>query len=377
MYLTALAISDLIVLYSGLLRWWLIHLLDIDIRLLREIGCKIDWYLIFASTELSSWLLVAVTCERIISTTWPHKVRVCCTQRTALVTIATMSLMIYGGSIHLLYGVGINKFDIHNIKNKSLNTKNDLDQSTGSLSLRSTVTIETSQADSKNGSQNTSDGKVYCSGSVAHPDYRDFFIFIYPWVDLFLYFAIPAIILAGGEVLIIKRLMESHRMRKNMSKVQTTTTTKYSDKSSSIAIMLLTVNAVFIICTTPVCIYLVGMPYWVDPAVGFTVTQEILWTVINLLMYLNHTINFILYFLSGARFRRNVKNFFSRRETDLSFVLRDMSEDRMGMSRRRHFVTGSENGDSNSVKLGMSRVQSVNTIGTDSEYYISDITVAV
>ncbi|XP_052778115.1 thyrotropin-releasing hormone receptor-like [Mya arenaria] len=72
-YLIAMAFADLMVLYTGLLRWWMIHSFGIDISLLGNVGCRLIWFFVFASPQLSSWLLVAVTCERIISTKWPHK----------------------------------------------------------------------------------------------------------------------------------------------------------------------------------------------------------------------------------------------------------------------------------------------------------------
>jgi hypothetical protein len=37
------------------------------------------------------------------------------------------------------------------------------------------------------------------------------------------------------------------------------------------------------------------------------------WAIVNMLAYLNCTLNFVLYFLSGSRFRQEVKDFFRRK----------------------------------------------------------------
>lgn len=333
--------------------------------------CLINRYLIFSSTELSSWLLVALTFERIISTTWPYKVRMFCTPKTALVTILTLWLIIYGGSAHLLYGTGIEQQDVGNLSRSELVSR---DQSTGSISLRTSVTFGTPVLNTGNGSAYafTDDGR-FCGALTENQAYKDFFKFVYPWIDLFLYIAIPAIILAVGEVLIVRKLLESRKMRQNMSTVRAATTLRNTDKSMSIALMLVVVNAVFILCTTPIGVYLVCMPYWVDAKVGFTETQEVIWTIVNLLMYLNHTINFILYFLSGARFRRSVHNFFARNQTGISFALREVnsSEERTQAADRRSPMNGSHRSSVDDSKPDVERM-SINTIGTSvSEYYIN------
>ncbi|WAR14786.1 FMAR-like protein, partial [Mya arenaria] len=362
-YLTALAVSDLIVLFF-----------------------------IFASTELSSWLLVAVTCERIISTMWPHKVRVLCTRRSAFYVILSLVVTIYGGTSHILFGMhlgsvmveehgfnnhtqfpnstsivkaflnstesGVSNSSFSQNKITDLNrflattqghstTSNDIHSSFATittLNIDASATMST-ESFTKVSFHNMSSPPIpsveathtqnryviqtTCSPLKDH-SYADFFNFIYPWVDLLMYFLIPAVILVIGDIIIIRKIIESRTLRKLMLHIDSSAR-KLHDKSASVTMMLLTVNAVFVLCTTPISIFLIGMPYWVDSAQGFTSVQAIGWAIVNLLMYLNHAINFILYFLSGTKFRQKVMDMFYRkkiqRAQSLSLSQRESNSD--------------------------------------------------
>lgn len=145
--------------------------------------------------------------------------------------------------------------------------------------------------------------------------YADFFNYFYQWMDFFLYFFIPACMLGVGEVLILRTIFESRRLRRTLThRHLSNSSTHSSDKTNYLTIMLLTVNAVFIICVTPIQIFLIGMPYWMDPVAGFSNNQQVTWAIVNLLMYLNHSVNFILYFLSGAKFRKKFFDLFRRQK---------------------------------------------------------------
>ncbi|XP_052820166.1 FMRFamide receptor-like [Mya arenaria] len=281
-----------------MVRWWIIYVFDIDVRLFGDVGCRLHWFFIFASTELSSWLLVAVTCERIISTMWPHKVRVLCTRRSAFYVILSLVVTIYGGTSHILFGMHLGSVMV---EEHGFNNHTQFPNSTSIV-------------------------KAFLNNH----SYADFFNFIYPWVDLLMYFLIPAVILVIGDIIIIRKIIESRTLRKLMLHIDSSAR-KLHDKSASVTMMLLTVNAVFVLCTTPISIFLIGMPYWVDSAQGFTSVQAIGWAIVNLLMYLNHAINFILYFLSGTKFRQKVMDMFYRkkiqRAQSLSLSQRESNSD--------------------------------------------------
>ena len=66
LFLTVLAFSDLLGLYSGLLRQWVIYLFKTDVRHVSEAGCKINAWLVYSSLDYSAWIHIIVTWERVI-----------------------------------------------------------------------------------------------------------------------------------------------------------------------------------------------------------------------------------------------------------------------------------------------------------------------
>lgn len=267
MYLTALAISDLLVLWTGLLRQWINYTFDIDIRKLSENGCKFHVFLVYFGTQCSSWILVAVTSERFIGVWLPHKVKRGCTPRIAGIVIAVIVVCLMLLNVHWFYGMG----------NVSIAFGNET---------------------------------AHFSCYPVYDHYMDFIGFKWPWVDLCVFCLVPFTILMTGNIsIIIRVLISKHKTRKQIAPNGRATNTKNPDKTSQLTAMLMTLNIVFLICVTPISIYLIGEPYWLTES---TTAAEyslfvLWWAIVNIFMYLNNTINFVLYFLSGSRFRQEVK----------------------------------------------------------------------
>jgi len=249
--------------------------------------------------------------------------------------VLTMTLIIFGGNTHILYGTKLytEYTNTSNLNNSlSLNQTSSLKhipsfdhrgfndpqsfQTSVSSSASDTDTVELNTEIPELGDMNkvsnltnqtTSEGHRVCK---ARPDglYPDFFDYVYPWIDTGSYFLLPALCISIGEAVIIHEIYKSRRIRRTM--LQKDQKGKRRDRTSSVTIMLLTVNAVFIVCTTPISVFLIGMPYWTKTSKDHP-RDSIAWAIVNLLMYLNHTVNFILYFLSGARFRRKLRELFS------------------------------------------------------------------
>ena len=77
--------------------------------------------------------------------------------------------------------------------------------------------------------------------------------------------------------------------------------------------MLLSVSVVFVLLTLPTSIYLLFPVTWLyefdSPHQEAQVNLG--WAVCNMLVCVNHSINFLLYCISSTLFRRQVKNIFS------------------------------------------------------------------
>ncbi|WAR24765.1 NMUR1-like protein, partial [Mya arenaria] len=269
-YLAALAVSDLLVLYSGLLRQWMKYMYDVDIRQLTVAGCKVNIFLVYFSTQCSSWLLVAVTCERFIGVWLPHRVKQGCTQRTALLVIGVIVVCITLLNAHFFYGFGNISYVV-----------------------------------------NGTAREVMCSTKYTH--YYNFVTLTWPWIDLCFFFLVPFTVLVMGNISIIARVcMSKYKIRNQIVPSGLTTRQTQKDKTSHLTAMLMTLNVVFFICVSPICIFFISRPYWLKyiKTPYDTAIVMLWWAVINCFMYLNNTLNFVLYFLSGSRFREETKMLF-------------------------------------------------------------------
>ena len=77
--LSALAAVDTSVLYTALLRQWILNLTDNQLNVrdsLGPISCKLHLHLTYFLQQLSSWTLVVVTVERTVCVAMPLKAKV-------------------------------------------------------------------------------------------------------------------------------------------------------------------------------------------------------------------------------------------------------------------------------------------------------------
>ena len=110
-YLTALALSDTAMLYSGTLLMWSRKVLDYDIFASHVVVCKLGIWVMNTAAALSAWLLVALTAQRAASVVWPHRVSLICTHQKSVVTIVVITSACGVLQIHTLYGFGLVEFD--------------------------------------------------------------------------------------------------------------------------------------------------------------------------------------------------------------------------------------------------------------------------
>ncbi|CAG2249458.1 unnamed protein product [Mytilus edulis] len=106
-YLLILSSADLLVLYTGLLRYWIIMAFDIDIRLHSDFICKLHAFLVYFSLDFASWILVAVTMDRCISVMRPLKARLCCTHNVSKVIVVVLVVAMVFINSHLFFTVEI------------------------------------------------------------------------------------------------------------------------------------------------------------------------------------------------------------------------------------------------------------------------------
>ena len=270
-YLTTLACTDLLVLWTGLLRQWIKYLFKIDVRHLSQFGCKLHVFLVYAGTQMASWILVAVTTERFIGVWCPHKVKMGCTPATACTVVTIICILISCLNAHWFFGVGELELTFGNV-----------------TQTYKCVTLFDS--------------------------YGEFLHFIWPWVDMCVFGLIPFVILVFANSAIVIKVVLSHKKSRSIVAParRGSKQNKSNSKSSQLTAMLLTINTVFLLCVTPISIYLIGEPIWIKSVktIEEYAIFTLWWAIVNSFMYTNHTVNFMLYFLSGSRFRQEVKALF-------------------------------------------------------------------
>lgn len=259
-YLNALAISDIVILIFGPFCDWLEDMLEVVLSNYGQFACKLQTFLQYSSSSTSSWLLVAVTIERAISVTLPHRVRSSCTTRVALIVVIVTWVVLYMANLHFLLGFG--------------HTHNKL-----------------------------------CK-AVASNDYIQFSKYVFPWVDFCLCFACPGILLLIGNIVIIFQLTQYQSRQKHLANGPTST-------NCSVSIILIVVNFVFLVTTGPIYIYTILLPYLIrqytpDQVVSL---QNFWGPMLNSLWETNAALNMVLYVLTGSRFREELYQLLCCRKT--------------------------------------------------------------
>ena len=263
-YLVTLAISDTVILLCGPLRNWIKFTWEKDVRYYSDSSCKAQLYFTYLSIHFSSWLLVAITMERVASVVFPHKVRVGCTPRNATVVIFVM--------LFILGGLGL----VHPIIQ-------GLESARGSIKCAPTT--------------------------IEYTKFRDD---VYVWMDFFLSFGFPFLFLVIGNAIIIYRLNKSRLQQKKMN-VSRGDGKKSGRDMRSLSILLVALSAIFLLTMTPVNVFAIVYPYKFeallkikDPyeqwyAYHFLLYQH---AIVNIVGYTNASFNFIMYVLTGTKFRR-------------------------------------------------------------------------
>lgn len=288
-YLTILSFGDLFVLYTGLFRFWLQHAFKLDLRLLSDFGCKVHAFLVYFSLDFTTWILVAVTVDRCVSVALPLKAKRYCSLKKAKVSVVIIGTIMALINIHLFNTVGI----VDHL------------------------------------------GELQCQGK------NDFIFAVWPWIDFCVFSFIPFSVMIISNIIIIrqivlsKRRLKAHNDKETMARIRTLSersqpvdNNKSHDRKqkvstvSSITVMLLTVNCVFLVLTVPIVIWLIGYRFWYVPTTTsehFRAVLQLLWAIANMLQYTNNTIHFFLYCLTGPRFRSELKAVFKRKNKIATF----------------------------------------------------------
>ena len=254
LFFTALAVSDICLLYFGLLPVWLEYQFGYRLSDSHSVVCKLNFWALYSLGCLSAWLLVAMTIQRAASVVWPHKVSSTCTRRQAYVSIVAIVITTFLINSSLLYGLDI------------------------------------------------------------HPDFGVCF-FTFPikvlqaflLLDLLMSSLLPfSLLLLSNSVLIWKVLQSLRAARARLHSGQTEQVDARQKKFMSMTVTLIAMSAAFIVLTSPIgLLSLESIKATIEKDFGMFLS-----TVANQLWYSNSTVNCFLYILTGTRFRQELKRLF-------------------------------------------------------------------
>ena len=253
-YLAALAVADTVVLFMSALKTWIRLFSGFEMLHISNLSCKVVTFSTYLSLHLSAWLIVAVTVERFIVVWFPLKATSLCSAKRAKYTTFGIALAFFLLNMHLLW--------------------------TGEL-----IT-------------NPRTGRATCAMSQSHHFlYRD----VLPWVHLTLYSFLPFVLLLAFNILIILSLVK-HRQLITSQMTKDDRRTRYNHRK--LAVTLLCISFVWMITTTPSALFTVLR---LKPKTASqSATVFFVKVICYMFMYINHSINFFLYCITGQAFRRQL-----------------------------------------------------------------------
>ena len=269
-YLAVLSLTDMLVLYIGLLRLWVGELTGYDIRDKSDWSCKIITMVGYTVSVYSVWLLIAVTVERYTVVVHSLHAPTMCTRSRAIKTMIGILLVLLCINFHFLFTTQIVFYD--NEEGDSLIPQ--------------------------------------CDAAAGH---ETLVMEVWPWVDTCLYSLLPFIIIFILNILIIHKVIIARKHRQSMSNSTSSSGGSGSGEGSAkVTVMLLTISFTFLITTLPMNITIITTAFW-NPYVTTLATAskfKLARTISEMLMYTNHSINFYLYLLTGQKFRQQLVKIF-------------------------------------------------------------------
>ncbi|XP_045203526.2 C-C chemokine receptor type 1-like [Mercenaria mercenaria] len=261
-FLLCLAISDIVVLCTGLPRYWILYVFDYDLKTASNANCKLYYFFLYMTMQYSSWILVGVTVERLVKYYFPLKYRTIYRYRKVVIIellVILFILILVNG--HFFFTNGINDF-----------TEGD------------------------------------CSS--LNPDFHYFDENVFTFIDFSILSVIPFLIMLVCNILLVKVLRKIQRDRVSMMhKSVYRRTSRFSVKMTK---MLVVCTFYFLIATAPISVYFI-LDTYLSPVYESNNNctaisrMDLLWSITYLLQYSNSCINFYLYTAMNRKFGKELK----------------------------------------------------------------------
>ncbi|KAL4217927.1 hypothetical protein ACF0H5_022666 [Mactra antiquata] len=245
-FFLALAVSDMFMAISVSFERWLLRNYQLSLYNINSHLTAAKVALTYTNIQLSAWILVCITIERMTSIALPYVVKNICTRRLAqMVVVVLVGIFASFNALQFTQIVDLYLDDMNNVH--MLEKVNNAEK-------------------------------------------------IIQWLDFTFSFFIPIMILIMGSIFIVVSLarvkIQKHDMKMN--------------RNSSVTRTLLAANLVFILTMSPYLILKLLHPIiygtWISVYMFWALTDVFL-----LLSDMNCALNFFVYVMSGARFRADAK----------------------------------------------------------------------
>lgn len=238
-------------------------------------SCRTHKFLFYTAGDLSIWFIVGFTFDRFIAVCLPLiKTRVC-TRRRAVYAALGIGVFFVGKNVHEFWTRGVMYDDL---------------------------------------------GAVVAVCGLPK-EYFYFHAYVRPWIAFILITVLPFLLILGFNCMIVHCLIRANRSR--LATTPTPTSGSSTQPSMTAAssgyrqttVMCLSVSFAFLICILPSIILLIGKMRWNDAGAPLQtrLAYQRAKAVNNMMVYVNHSINFILYCLTGRKFREELKAMFACR----------------------------------------------------------------
>lgn len=282
-HLFILAINDSIILSTGPVRYWALYTLNYDLRTMSEFGCKLNYFVIYVSLDFSSWILVSITFERIISVVRPWEIQDWLTVRNASFRLIMLYIILSGINMHFFFTNGI--------------------------------------------LEDAGTGKNVCDTLTA--EYRYFENHIFIWIDMLVMCLIPFSIMALSNWYVVSVIRKTE-MSKVIGQVpqrqdryenvrspipparqhmRGKRSIRRDSISEEVSRTLILITAVFFATTLPSSTFLVVLSFVYEPdqCTYANAIMDMGWAITTLLMYVNCGANVFLYTARSRRFRQELQ----------------------------------------------------------------------
>ncbi|CAH1781778.1 unnamed protein product [Owenia fusiformis] len=259
LYLTVLAIMDILVLYTKVMHVWMLTLHGWSYASTRRWICKLFIFSSSFSTQMSSWLLVIILVERAIIVCKPLKSTRICTMQNAAITLGGFIVTFTGINLHSLW--------------TQCNSTQAFNKSSHSTRQASYLALN-----------------------------RD----NWPWVHIFISYIIPCLVVFFTCLVVFFKYSRSRHQRKDtmlmaISKLKPNRTTTLTG-------MLLVIGFLFVIFALPCAIYFLYAKTFTPQNHNFFRSDKnaLAHSCLLLIVYAYHSTKVIFYYATATKFKREV-----------------------------------------------------------------------